>query len=100
MIEKKQKIQLVEGIFSFEEAAEVLFSLLMHKIKFHSLQILNNQSSTEDELRHSNLRIEELKESKTLVKDMILRARDEGYNLEIDSAISIKLTRGCELNKS
>lgn len=98
MTKKEQKVQLVEGTFSFEEAADVLFSLLMHKIKFHSLQILNDQTLTNDELGRSKLRIEELKESKKLVKDMILISRDEGYYLEIDSAINIKLIKICESN--
>jgi hypothetical protein len=91
MTETTQSIQLVEGTFSPIEAADVLFSLITDKIKFHNLQLLNVNELSNDTITHSEQRIRALKEAKNLVKDLILKARNQGYELEIDSTIEIRL---------
>lgn len=93
MTETKQKIQLVEGMFSPVEAADVLFSLIADKIKFHNIQMLNIQQGFNGDISHSEQRIKELKNAKNLAKDLIIKARDEGYELQIDSSIKIKLKK-------
>lgn len=90
---KDQTIKLIEGVFSFEEAAEILFSLLMHKIKFHNLQLLHGQALNEENYKRSKERIQALKEHKNRVTEMILAARDKGYELQIDSSINIKFVK-------
>jgi len=93
MTKSTHSIQLVEGTFLPIEAADVLFSLLTDKIKFHNLQLLNfHEVSSEDMLR-SEQRILALKESKNSVKSLILKARNEGYELKIDSKIEIELIK-------
>jgi len=86
-------IQLVAGTFAPIDAADVLFSLITDKIKFHNLQLLNFQEVSSDNMLHSEQRILALKESKNSVKDLILKARNEGYELKIDSKIEIELVK-------
>lgn len=93
MSELTQNIQLVKGIFSPIEAADVLFSLISDKIKFHNLQMLGVQVHFGNDTSQSEQRIKALKEVKNLAKDLILKARDEGYEVKIDSTIEIELIK-------
>jgi len=86
-----QTITLVKGTFSPAEAADVLFSLISDKIKFHNLQILSLQNNVETNMQWSEERIASLQNSKNNAKDLILKARNEGYKLQIDGDITIKL---------
>jgi len=89
--EKQYNVQLVNGTFSPIGAADVLLSLLTYKIKFHTVQMLSNEENYSPETIPSEQRIEELKNAKTMVKDLILKARNEGYEFQIESAIKIDL---------
>ncbi|MGB3151018.1 MAG: hypothetical protein WBB27_10170 [Maribacter sp.] len=86
-----QTIKLVEGIFSPAEAADVLFSLISDKIKFHHLQMLSLQTGVSTNANWSEKRIASLKDSKCKSKDLILKARNEGFRLQIEGDIKIKL---------
>lgn len=90
----QSNVKLVKGTFLPVEAAEVLLSLLAYKIKFHTVQLLGNkEEQNENEITPSRQRIIELEKAKTMVKDLILKARDEGYELEIDGEIKINLKK-------
>ena len=93
MTETTQNIQLVAGIFSPIEAADVLFSLITDKIKFHNLQLLNVNDSSEKDIEHSMERIEALKKAKNFAKELILKSRDEGYEIKINGSIEIELIK-------
>ncbi|GMN09816.1 hypothetical protein MTsPCn9_18590 [Croceitalea sp. MTPC9] len=82
-------IQLVEGSFSPAEAADVLLSLINYKIKFHSVQILNLKEIEKDAVKKSEKRIEELKDAKNKVTELVLNARKKGENLKINSTITV-----------
>ena len=88
-----QKIKLVKGIFSPFEAADVLLQLISDKIKFHNLQLLNMNKVYDDGINPSEQRIRALKEAKNLTKDLILKARDDGYEIKINSTIEIELIK-------
>jgi hypothetical protein len=89
---KKQlaTIKLVEGTYTPAEAADILFSLIGDKIKFHNLQMLSLQERFGIDSVHSEQRIKELKAAKSEVKDLIIQARDAGYTLQIEGDIRIK----------
>ena len=87
------EIKLVKGFFSPPEAADVLLSLINDKIKFHTVQSLNLKNRHGDINSHSEVRIKELKQAKSQVKEMVLMARDQGIELEINGTIQIKLKR-------
>ncbi len=91
MEELFSSFKLVEGTYSPTDSADVLLSLIADKIKFHNLQILCLSDKKNVELIHAEKRIEELKESRKMVTDLILKARDAGYNLKIDGTIKIEM---------
>jgi len=87
---KETIIKLVEGTYTPAEAADILFSLIGDKIKFHNLQILSLQERFGIDSSHSEQRIKELKKVKLQAKDLILQARDAGYTIQIEGDIKIK----------
>jgi len=91
--ETQHNVQLVTGTFSPIEAADVLLSLLTYKIKFHTVQMLSSQEKCSPNTSTSNQRIADLKNAKNTIKDLILKARDEGYELQIESTIKIDLKK-------
>lgn len=84
---------LVKGTFLPADAADVLFSLISDKIKFHQLQIRSLQKQSDADISWSEKRIASLKKAKDLSKDLILFARSEGYELKIDGDIRISLIK-------
>ena len=91
--QKQSTIKLVQGTYTPAEAADILFSLIGDKIKFHNLQILSLQERFGLDTSHSEERICELKDAKNHAKDLILEARDQGYQIQIDGAIQINFVR-------
>ncbi|WP_271765120.1 hypothetical protein [Aquimarina algiphila] len=85
--------KLVEGIYSPINSADVLLSLIADKIKFHNLQILNFQDKNDPNVMRAEMRIEELKASRKLVTDMIIKARDKGLHMKIDGIINIEMLK-------
>ena len=92
-MENKHQFTLVEGTFSPADAADVLFSLIGDKIKFHQLQMLGVQNLGGKDLVLSQKRIQSLTESKNLSKQLIIKARDQGVHLQINGEISIALVK-------
>ncbi|NNJ89290.1 MAG: hypothetical protein HKP53_07795 [Eudoraea sp.] len=82
-------IKLVQGTYTPAEAADILFSLIGDKIKFHNLQMLSLQERFGIESVHSEHRIKELKAAKIQAKDLILQARDAGYTMQIEGDVKI-----------
>jgi len=76
----------------------VLLSLIADKIKFHNLQTLLLKDKNDLRLIQAERRIEELKESRKSVTELILKARDEGYSLKIDATINIEFLKQPVLN--
>jgi hypothetical protein len=88
-VKEQVTLKLVEGTYTPAEAADILFSLIGDKIKFHNLQILSLQERFGIESTHSEQRIKELKAAKMQAKDLILQARDSGYTMQIEGDIKI-----------
>ncbi|TGV03137.1 hypothetical protein [Flavivirga rizhaonensis] len=85
------KIKLVEGVYSPINSADVLLSLIADKIKFHNLQILTIKNKDDPKVKHAEMRVAELKESKKEVTELIIKARDEGLYMKIDGMINIEM---------
>ena len=92
-MEPDQTIKLVAGTFSPQNATDVLFSLINDKIKFHQLQILSLKTGINADVYWSKQRIAILKDSKDKVENLILKARNEGYKLQVEGDITIKLIK-------
>lgn len=87
----QESFKLIDGTFDPSEAADVLFSVFGDKIRFHNIQILSVQERFSGDTSYSEKRLHELKESKRQVADLILRARDNNYDIEINGVINITL---------
>ncbi len=84
-------IKLVEGIYSPINSADVLLSLIADKIKFHNLQILSSKNEDDPNVIHAKKRIAELKESRKLITNLIIHARDQNFHMKIDGTVNIEL---------
>ncbi|WP_224483380.1 hypothetical protein [Robertkochia aurantiaca] len=90
-VEKKDTIKLIEGHYTPGEAAEILFSVLSDKIRFHNIQILSIKERFNGDTAHSENRVKELRAAQEKVEELIKEARDNGYKFRIKSDISISL---------
>jgi hypothetical protein len=84
-----QSFKLIEGIFEPSEAADVLFTILDDKIRFHNIQILSIQERFNGDTRNSQRRLNDLKESKKKIANLIIDARAKGFEIEINSNIEM-----------
>lgn len=90
-MEKTQKIQLTKGLFTNEEAKEILFNLINTKINFHNLKNFSSdeRSGKSDEI--SLKRVIELNEAKATIAQLISYATKENLKIKIDTDILITI---------
>lgn len=87
----KETVKLIRGTFSPEDAAEVLFSILSDKIRFHNIQVLSIKERFNGDTSYSEQRLVELKAAKEKVSQLILEAKNSNSEIEIQSDINIQL---------
>ncbi|MCC9020590.1 MULTISPECIES: hypothetical protein [Flavobacterium] len=82
-----QKIQLIKGDFTNDEAKEILLNLINAKINFHNLKNFSDdeRSGKQDEI--SLKRITELTESQEVISQIINHATKENLKIKIESDI-------------
>lgn len=85
------QIKLIDGEYSVSEAADVLFSVISDKIRFHNIQMLSIRERFDGDTSHSEERLAELNEAKDKIAEILQVAREQGAVLEIYSSIQIKL---------
>lgn len=88
----KKTLKLVEGIFTVEDASDILFHLVEKKINFHQCRMLSNYERYGTEDAYSKNRIKELKETLLSLKDILHTARLSGMHLQVRSEILLSLT--------
>jgi hypothetical protein len=88
----KQTFELVKGDFSTNAAKEILLNLIDQKISFHNLRDWRSQEKYGKPDEHSLKRINELKESRATILEIIQVAKEEGLTLNINANISVELT--------
>ncbi len=77
-----KKYELINGVFEWAEAKEILIHIILKKIQFHNLRNLRSIEQTGKPHQASLLRIEQLEAVK---KEILLEDRDEDeslYNLK------------------
>jgi hypothetical protein len=92
----QQKFKIVEGEYTPSETAEVLFTLINDKIRFHNLKISEITERFSGDTSHSERRIKELQASKEQIKDMIITARDLGQTIQIHGTIELNVNVSTE----
>ncbi|WP_264521551.1 hypothetical protein [Flavobacterium sp. N1994] len=91
-IEKKE-FQLIDGIFSPDEANAVLTNLITSKINYHNLDDFSHFVRSDRNIEHSKKRISELIATKNDMKSFIAMAKEKGCHLVIKSSIAIEITK-------
>lgn len=85
-----QRIQLVKGDFTSEEASDVIMALIDEKINFHQKQRLQkweqNHKNNSDDIDD---RIRQLENEKQKVKEFIIKAKNLKSNLSINGILEI-----------
>lgn len=92
-MEVKQRFKLIQGNFSSDEAKNMLYDLIASKIQFHNKEALSIQVRTSGDVSHSTKRVEELKETRLKLEQLIDYADENNLILEIYGEIEIKLKK-------
>lgn len=86
-----ENVKFIDGRFSPAEAADILFSIINDKIKFHTVKSLNLSHEEQGTNKNSEERIRRLKDAKKIIEKSVLKAHRDGFELEVNSTIEIKL---------
>lgn len=87
----EQHYQLISGLFTPEEAKQMLFSLINSKINFHQIEKFTIQEKTSGDVSHSEKRIGELKALYRDVEIVLSNASVASKHLKIESTITFEL---------
>lgn len=85
-----ENVTLINGVFTPDEAKEVLLTLLNHKINFHRMRNFSSEERYGKPDPVSEKRLSELYESRDQVLSLLTNATASGYKLEIESLVSIR----------
>jgi hypothetical protein len=91
-MKKTETIELIKGIFTPDDAREILLTLLDNKINFHDLRSWSSQERFGMPDPYSEERLTSLRESREKVKQIISQSIDQEKNLIINSSIEITIT--------
>lgn len=88
---KVEKLKLIEGEFSDEEAKEILTSIFSSKINFHNIKnwSSNERYGTDDEIAQK--RVPELRKEMEKLLELLSDAKAKKRRLVITSEINITL---------
>lgn len=90
----EQRVQLVKGSFTPQEATDVVLALLDEKINFHKLQRLRwCEGHFGADTSYADQRIAELEAEKVLTRNFIKQAREEGHCLKISGILEITIDK-------
>jgi hypothetical protein len=88
----EQKINLIEGIFTASETADILRGMIDQKINFHKIHRLSiTEGNQNDACSYDNSRIAELMAEKEKLNAYIKQVREQGGALQINGTIEIAL---------
>jgi predicted enzyme involved in methoxymalonyl-ACP biosynthesis len=92
-METNLNLSLINGVYSSEEAKEILMNVFASKIQFHELKNLRSivTIDTEDEI--STLRVRQLKQAVDQFNELLKQAEENNLELAIQSSIQISLRK-------
>ncbi|MFT5251695.1 MAG: hypothetical protein ACI87N_000682 [Flavobacteriales bacterium] len=85
------EFKLIDGVFTAEEATQVLTALINYKIDYHNREDFSNHIRFNKDLEHSKKRINQLLESKNLLPTLLEEASLQNLKLKINGTITITL---------
>ncbi|PTB97565.1 hypothetical protein C9994_02460 [Marivirga lumbricoides] len=86
------KIEIIKGTYSPEEAKEILFNIINSKLDFHNMKNVSSQIRYNQPEASSEKRIEELNNSFKKIQQVIAKAAEDNQNLTIHSSIELTLS--------
>ncbi len=86
-----KEIKLIDGVYNAEEAAEILFTVVNDKIKYHNIQINSCKERNTDGIEHSQNRLVQLAVAKEKISNLIKEARELGADLQISGDIKVEM---------
>lgn len=89
----ENEFKLIDGVFSAEEAINILTALFNYKIDYHSREDFSNHVRFNKDISHSKNRILELSEAKKAMRKMIENSKSSNEKLVINSIITIRLEK-------
>lgn len=90
-MKKTQTIELIKGVFTPDDAREILLTLLDNKINFHNLRNWSSRERFGKPDAYSEERLTNLRESREKVKQIISQSIKQEENLMINSSIEITI---------
>lgn len=88
----QDQLKLISGIFSTEDATDILLHLIDKKINYHSCRIFSMSEKFGIDDEHSRRRIAELKSTRAQIQQILETSRLTGKHLKIEADIRIQLT--------
>jgi hypothetical protein len=88
-MENKQVLKLIDGTFLPSEAGKVLFELINRKINYHQMERFSNEERFGKDESNSRGRIEQLKDARRRLEEIIDYTSIKGLRLKIESSIDI-----------
>lgn len=88
---KIEKLTLIEGKFSFDEAKEILMTMFSSKINFHNIQNWSSQERFGKDDEVAQKRIPVLSNEMKILEEILLEAKAQNKKLAVNSEINISL---------
>ena len=86
---EEKLFKLIDGIFSPEDAREILLHIIENKIHFHNLRIFGTEERFGVKDEHSIKRVQELKETRDQIVAVLDEAKEKRKNITLRSLVSI-----------
>ena len=90
-MKETETIDLVKGIFTPQEAQEILLQLLISKINFHNTKNWSSRERFGKPDADSEQKLKYLEESRRKVEMFISKAIDKEKNITINSSIEMNI---------
>ncbi len=91
MMKNTEKIKVIDGNFTYDEAKEILMNLISSKINFHNIKNFSSQEWFGKEDDVAQKRIPELKEEMEKLQVILSEAKKNNKRLIVSSEINITL---------
>jgi len=93
-----QKLELIKGHFTATEAREVLMNLINSKLSYHNKKNLRSIERSGQVDQNSEKRIEELKDMRQKMVELVKKAKEQGAKMNIHSEISVEMNPEIKLS--
>lgn len=96
-METNLKLSLINGVYSSEEAKEILMNVFASKIQFHELKNLRSIVTNNTEDPSSVLRVKQLRQAIDDFNEQLRQADENNLELSIQSSIEISVRKATKI---